>query len=254
MCYASRMSGHSKWSTIKRKKGAADAKRGKIFSKLIREITVAARSGGADPDGNPRLRLAVDKAKEANMPADNITRAIKKGSGGLEGETFEEFTLEGYGPGGVALLVEALSNNRNRTVAEVRHLLTKMGGNMGEVGCVGWMFHKKGVLTFPKSIGEEKLMEAALDAGAEDISDAEDHFEVITPPTLWDKVKAACEAKGLKPLGASMQMIPQNTIRLEGPDAEKMIKLMEALEDQDDVQNVHANFDIDMSVMEKLAS
>ena len=248
------MSGHSKWSTIKRKKGAADAKRGKVFSKLIREITIAARFGGGDPNGNPRLRLVVDKAKNANMPADNIQRAIKKGTGELEGETIEEFTLEGYGPGGVALLIEAMTNNHNRTVAEIRHLLTKMGGNLGETGCVGWMFHKKGVLTFPKNIGEEKLMEVALDAGAEDISDADDNFEVVTPPNLWDKVKTICEAKGLKPLEASLQMIPQNTIRLEGSDAEKMIKLMEALEDHEDVQNIHANFDIDTSVMEKLAS
>ena len=248
------MSGHSKWSKIKRKKGAADAKRGKVFSKIIREITIAARVGGGDIDGNPRLRLVVDKAKASNMPADNIQRAIKKGAGGLEGETLEEFTLEGYGPGGTALFIEALTNNHNRTVAEIRHLLNKLGGNLGETGCVGWMFSKKGVLVFPKSIGEEKLMEIALDAGAEDIKDAEDNFDVQTPPNLLPKIKEACESKGLKPLEASVQMIPQNTIHLEGVDAEKMLKLMEALEDHDDVQNVHANFDIDTSVMEKLAS
>lgn len=248
------MSGHSKWSTIKRKKGAADAKRGKIFSKIIREITVAARIGGADPDGNPRLRLAMDKAKEANMPADNVARAVKKGSGGLEGEAYEEFTLEGYGPGGVALLLEVMTDNRNRTVAEVRHLFGKLGGNMGEAGCVGWMFHKKGLLTFPKSIGEEKLMETALDAGAEDIRDAEDAWEVVTPPQLLHQIQNTCVSKGLKVQSASIQMIPKNTIRLEGIEAEKMLKLMEGLEDHDDVQNVHANFDIDTSVMEKLAS
>ncbi len=248
------MSGHSKWSTIKRKKGAADAKRGKIFSKIIREITIAARIGGGDIDANSRLRLVVDKAKAANMPADNIQRAIKKGTGGLEGETLEEFTLEGYGPGGVALLIEAMTDNRNRTVADIRHLLTKMGGHLGESGCVGWLFSKKGVLTFPKSIGEEKLMEVALEAGAEDIRNAEDLLEVWTPPNLLQKIKEVCETKGLKTQEASLQMIPQNTVRLEGLDAEKMLKLMEVLEDHDDVQNVHANFDIDMSVMEKLAS
>lgn len=248
------MSGHSKWSTIKRKKGAQDAKRGKAFSKLIREITIAARVGGPDPDGNSRLRLVIDKAKAANMPADNIQRAVKKGTGELEGETLEEFVLEGYGPGGVALLVEAMTNNHNRTVAEIRHLLNKMGGNLGEVGCVGWMFHKRGMLTFPKSVGEEKLMNVVLDAGAEDIQDAEDIFEVLTPPNTLDKVRTACEAKGLKPLEASFQMIPQNTVHLEGLDAEKMLKLMEALEDHEDVQNVHANFDMDASLMEKLAS
>ncbi|MDP2600627.1 MAG: YebC/PmpR family DNA-binding transcriptional regulator [Deltaproteobacteria bacterium] len=248
------MSGHSKWSTIKRKKGATDAKRGKVFSKIIREVTIAARVGGGDINGNPRLRLVVDKAKAANMPADNIQRAIKKGTGELEGETLEEFALEGYGPGGVALFIEALTDNHNRTVAEIRHLLAKMGGNMGESGCVSWMFAKKGVLTFPKSVGEEKLMETALEAGAEDIKDTDDNFEVLTPPHLLHKIKEACEAKGLKPLDISVQRIPQNTVRLEEIDAEKMIKLMEALEDHDDVQNVHANFDIDTSVMEKLAS
>ena len=248
------MSGHSKWSTIKRKKGAADAKRGKIFSKIIREITVAARIGGPDPDGNPRLRLAIDKAKEANMPTDNVSRAIKKGSGELEGEIYKEFTLEGYGPGGVALLVEVMTNNHNRTVAEVRHLFNKLGGNMGEAGCVGWIFNKKGLLVFPKSVGEEKLMEVALDAGAEDIQNADDLFEVVTPPNSLHQIKTACEEKGLKPQSASIQMIPQNTVRLEGSQAESMLRLMEALEDHDDVQNVHANFDIDTSVMEKLAS
>ena len=248
------MSGHSKWATIKRKKGATDAKRGKVFSKIIREITVAARIGGSDPDGNPRLRLVIDKARAANMPADNVTRAIKKGSGELEGEIYEEFTLEGYGPGGVALLIEAMSNNHNRTVAEVRHVLTRGGGNLGETGCVGWMFHRKGVLTFPKSVGEEKLMEVALEAGAEDIQESEEIFEVTTDSTHLYKVRAACESKGLKSGEASYQMIPQTVVKLEENDAEKFLKLMEALEDLDDVQNVHGNFDIDAKVMEKLAS
>lgn len=248
------MSGHSKWSKIKRKKGASDAKKGKIFSKVIREITVAARVGGSDPNGNPRLKTAMDKARAANMPSDNIQKAIQKGIGGGGSETLEEFTLEGYGPGGVAVLVEALSDNHKRTVAEVRHLFTKMGGNLGEAGCVSWVFTKKGLLTFPKSINEEKLMEWALEAGAEDIRDAEDCFEVVTAPHDLSKVKDLLEGKGLKVLDVSFQMIPQNTIHLEGLDAEKMLKLMEALEDHEDCQNAYANFDIDASVMEKMAS
>lgn len=248
------MSGHSKWSKIKRKKGAADAKKGKVFSKIIREITVAARLGGPDPDANSRLRLTLDKAKAANMPADNIQRAIQKGAGGGGQENLEEFTLEGYGPGGVAVLVEALSDNHKRTVAEVRHLFTRMGGNLGEAGCVHWMFTKRGVLSFARSINEEKLMDVAIEAGAEDIQTTDDSFEVYTNPQQLTQVKAACEQKGLKPLEASLQMLPQNTIHLDGLDAEKMLKLMEALEDLDDVQNVYANFDIDESVMEKLAS
>ena len=248
------MSGHSKWATIKRKKGATDAKRGKVFSKIIREITIAARIGGGDPDGNPRLRLVIDKARAANMPADNVQRAIKKGTGELEGESYEEFSLEGYGPGGVALLIEAMSNNRNRTVAEIRHLLTRWGGILGENGCVGWMFQRKGVLTFPASVGEEKLMEVALEAGAEDIQPADDVFEVTTGPTDLEIVRNACEAKGLKSIESSYQLIPQNTIRLEEETAEKCVKLLEALEDHDDIQNVHSNFDIDAKVMEKLVS
>lgn len=248
------MSGHSKWSKIKRKKGASDAKKGKIFSKVIREITVAARFGGPDPNGNPRLRLALDKAKEANMPANNIQKAIQKGTGELGGENLEEFTLEGYGPAGVAIMVEALSNNHKRTVAEVRHLFERMGGNLGEAGCVNWMFSKRGVLTFPKAVGEEKLMDVVLEAGAEDIQTTDDTLDVYTAPAQLTRVKEICEQKGLKPLEASFQMIPQNTIRLEGADAEKMLKLMEALEDHDDIQNVHANFDMDEGVMEKLAS
>ncbi len=248
------MSGHSKWSTIKHKKGAADAKRGKLFSKLIKEITVAARVGGGDPDSNPRLRTVVDKARAANMPNDNITRAIKKGTGELEGATYEEAVYEGYGPGGVALFVEVLTDNRNRTVAEMRHILSKLGGNLGEAGCVAWMFSKHGILTFDKSVGEEKLMEVALEAGAEDIKDEEDMFTVITDPSSFNAVKKACDDNGLKALEAEITMIPQNTVRLEGSDAEKMLKLMEAIEDHDDVQKVSANFDIDSKLMEELAS
>lgn len=178
------MAGHSKWKKIKRKKGASDAKKGKVFSKLIREITVAARIGGPDPDGNPRLRLAIDKAREANMPSDNVQRAIQKGAGGAEGAALEEFILEGYGPGGAAVLVEAMSDNHKRTVAEVRHAFTKLGGNLGEVGCVGWLFTKRGVLLFPKAVGEEKLMEIALEGGANDIKESDESLEVYTPPPL----------------------------------------------------------------------
>lgn len=188
------------------------------------------------------------------MPANNIQKAIQKGTGELGGENLEEFTLEGYGPAGVAIMVEALSNNHKRTVAEVRHLFERMGGNLGEAGCVNWMFSKRGVLTFPKAVGEEKLMEVVLEAGAEDIQTADDTFDVYTAPAQLTRVKEICEQKGLKPLEASFQMIPQNTIRLEGANAEKMLKLMEALEDHDDIQNVHANFDMDESVMEKLVS
>jgi YebC/PmpR family DNA-binding regulatory protein len=247
------MSGHSKWSTIKHKKGAADAKRGKLFSKLIKEITIAARLGGGDPSSNPRLRTVVDKAKAANMPSDNITRAIKKGTGELEGVTYEESVFEGYGPGGVALYIETLTDNRNRTVAEIRHILSKMGGNLGEAGCVAWMFTKHGVLTFDRDVGEEKLMDVCLEAGAEDIKDEEDMFTVITDPSSFQAVKEACEKNGITPLEAEVTMVPQNTVKLEGNDAEKMLKIMEALEDHDDVQNVSANFDIDSKLMEELA-
>lgn len=247
------MSGHSKWSTIKHKKGAADAKRGKLFSKLIKEITVAARVGGGDPDSNPRLRTVMDKARAANMPNDNVTRAIKKGTGELEGSTYEEAVFEGYGPGGVALYIEVLTDNRNRTVAEIRHMLSKGGGNLGESGCVAWMFSKHGILTFEKDVGEEKLMEVALEAGAEDMTDDEGMLTVTTDPSSFDAVKKACEDSGMKPLEAEVTMVPQNTVKLDGGDAEKMLKLMENLEDHEDVQNVSANFDISAELMEKLA-
>lgn len=246
------MSGHSKWSTIKHKKGAADAKRGKLFSKLIKEITIAARIGGGDPDGNPRLRTVLDKARQANMPKDNVERAIKKGTGELEGFTYEEVTFEGYGPAGVAVMVETLTDNRNRTVAELRHIFEKGGGNLGAAGCVGWMFTKRGVLTFDKSVGEEALMNTVLEAGADDISEEEGIFTVVTDPANFDAVKDACDKAGLKYVEAEVSQVPQNTVKIEGSTAEKMLKLMDALEDHDDVQNVYANFDIDAKTMEQL--
>lgn len=250
-----RMSGHSKWATIKRKKGAADAKRGQLFSKLIKEITVAARAGGGDINGNARLRSVVEKAKAGNMPADNITRAIKKGTGELEGVNYEESWYEGYGPGGTAVMLECLTDNKKRTVAEIRHLFTRFGGNLGEAGCVGWMFTRRGVLTFDKkAVSEAQLMDTAIEAGAEDIRDAQVAYEIVTDPSAFEAVRNACEKKGWKPIEAGIQMDPQNAVQLAGGDAEKMLKLMEALEDHDDVQHVYANFDIDAQEMEKLAS
>jgi YebC/PmpR family DNA-binding regulatory protein len=248
------MSGHSKWSTIKRKKGAADAKRGKIFTKIIKEITLAARLGGGDPDGNARLRTAILAAKMENMPKDNIERAIKKGTG--EGGTvvYEEVTYEGYGPGGVAVFVEVMTDNRNRTVAEIRHIFSKHGGNLAENGAVSWIFAKKGsILIDKKMVEEDKLMEVALDAGAEDIREEENEFEVITSPGAFEAVRKALENAEIKYLEANVGMIPQNTIKLDGDKAASMLKLMEKMEDNDDVQNVYANFDIPDAIMEKLS-
>jgi len=248
------MSGHSKWATIKRKKGAADAKRGKVFSKIIKEITIAARLGGGDPNGNPRLRTAIDAAKAQNMPLDNMNRAIKRGTGELEGVNYEETTYEGYGPGGVAMLIQVLTDNKNRTVAEIRHLLGKGGGNMGESGSVAWMFHKKGSFTVEKSAAdEEKLMEATLEAGIDDIQEVSDAFEITCPPENFTAVQEALAAANIPVLEASNDMVPQNTIELTGDAAEKMLKLMENLEDHDDVQNVYANFDISEEEMEKFS-
>ena len=249
------MSGHSKWSTIKRKKGAIDAKRGKAFTKIIKEITLAARIGGGDVEGNSRLRQAVMAAKEENMPKDNIERAIKKGLGSGEGAAnYEEVTYEGYGPGGVAVLVEIMTDNKNRTVAEIRHILSKHGGNLGENGCVAWIFNKKGSIVIDKKIiDEDVLMELALEAGAEDVTSEGNEFEVITDPASFEKVKKAIDAKGIKHLEARIGMIPSNTVKLEANKAEQMLKMMEKLEDNDDVQNVYANFDIDDDVMEKLS-
>ena len=249
------MSGHSKWSTIKRKKGAADAKRGKIFTKLIKEITIAARAGGGDQNGNPQLRTAILAAKAQNMPADNIDRAIKKGTGELEGVTYVEFTYEGYGPGGVAIMVETLSDNKNRTTSDVRHLLTKYGGNLGENGCVSWMFDKKGLITFEKSsVNVDALLEAALEAGADDINDDDDTVvEVITDPANFEEVRDKLIAAGFEPDEDEISMIPQTTVKLEGKHASSMIKLMDALEDNEDVQDVWANFDISSTEMDKLS-
>jgi YebC/PmpR family DNA-binding regulatory protein len=249
------MSGHSKWSTIKRKKGAIDTKRGKIFTKIIKEITLAARLGGGDIEGNSRLRQAILAAKEENMPKDNIERAIKKGIGGGEGAAnYEEVTYEGYGPGGAAVLVEIMTDNKNRTVAEIRHIFSKHGGNLGENGCVAWMFTKKGSIVIDKkAIDEDTLMELALEAGAEDVKSEDDEYEVITSPASFETVKKAIEAKGIKHLAARIDMISSNTVRLEANKAEQMLKLMEKLEDNDDVQNVYANFDIDKDLMEKLS-
>jgi len=250
------MSGHSKWSTIKRKKGAIDAKRGKLFTKIIKEITLAARLGGGDPEGNARLRQAVMAAKDENMPKDNIERAIKKGVGDAEGGTaYEEITYEGYGPGGVAVIVEVMTDNRNRTVAEVRHIFSKFGGNLGENGCVAWMFDKKGsILIDKRAIGEDELLEVALEAGADDVREEENEYEVLTSPAAFEAVRQALEQKGLKILSARIGMIPQNTVELSEEKASSMLKLMERMEDNDDVQNVYANFDIPDDVMEKLSA
>ncbi len=250
------MSGHSKWSTIKRKKGAADAKRGKVFSKLIKEITLAARLGGGDPDANSRLRQAIATAKAENMPKDNLERAISKGTGGLEdGSYLEEITYEGYGPGGVAVLVEAMTDNKKRTVAEIRHIFSKYGGNLAENGCVSWMFEKKGSFVFEKDeIDEDSLMELVLEAGGEDIAEEEKEYEVITDPASFESVKKAIDDAKLKYVLAQISMFPQNTVKLnDEKKAEQMIKLLEKMEDCDDVQNVYANFDISNEIMEKLS-
>jgi YebC/PmpR family DNA-binding regulatory protein len=246
------MSGHNKWSTIKHKKGAADAKRGKVFTKIIKEITVAAKLGGGDPDGNPRLRTAIDKAKAENMPKDNVERAIKKGVGGLEGTNYEETTYEGYGPGGTAVLVEVMTDNRNRTVSDVRSTFTKCNGNMGEAGCVAWLFDKKGLLVFSNDTDFDKLFEASIEAGADDVTDEGEQYEVLTDPAAFTEVKNALEAAGFKPESAEVTMIPQTMVKLEGKNAENMLKLMDRLEDNDDVQNVYANFDISEEEMEKM--
>jgi YebC/PmpR family DNA-binding regulatory protein len=247
------MSGHSKWATIKHKKGALDAKRGKIFTRLIKEISIAAKSGG-DPDMNPRLRTAVAAAKAENMPADNIKRAIQRGTGELPGVRYEEFSLEGYGPGGVAVLLDISTDNRNRTVSEIRHAFGKNGGNMAEAGAVSWMFSKKGDIVIAKSAAkEDDLMGVVLDAGADDLRDDGDNWEVLTSPSAYEAVLEAVKKAGITPASASVAMIPQNYIKLEGPAASTMIRLMEALEDQDDVQSVHSNFDIDQKVLEEVA-
>ena len=245
------MSGHSKWATIKHKKAATDAKRGQAFTKIIKEMTVAARIGGGDPGSNPRLRTVLEKAKSVNMPADNIKRAILKGTGELPGQVFEEVLFEGYGPGGVAVMVETATDNRNRTVGDVRHIFDKYGGNLGQNGCVAWIFDKKGVIEVEADkADEDQLLELALEAGAEDMQVGEGTYEITTPAADLETVRAALEAKGIPMALAETSLIPQTTVRLEGKQATQMLKLMDALEDHDDVQNASANFDIDASVME----
>ncbi len=250
------MSGHSKWASIKHKKGAEDAKRGRIFTKIMREITAAARVGGGDPNGNPRLRSAMQAAREANMPKHNIDNAIKKGTGELEGGSLEEITYEGYGPGGAAVLVDVLTENTKRSAAEIRYIFSKNGGNMVEAGSVAWMFQKKGMILISKEgVDGDKVMEVALEAEAEDITDVPEdkNFEVYTQPGAFEKTKEAFDKAGIKYSVAEMAMIPQNYVNLTGKDAESMIKLMQALEDHDDVQKVHANFDISMEEMEAIS-
>jgi YebC/PmpR family DNA-binding regulatory protein len=248
------MSGHSKWSTIKRKKGAADAKRGKIFGKLAKEIIVSARLGGGDPGGNSRLRAAITAARAENMPNDNITRAIRRGTGEAGGAALEEVTLEGYGPAGVALMVESLTDNKNRTISDVRHLITKYGGNLGEPGCVAWMFDKKGVIVFDREgLDEDHLLEAALECGAEDLTGDETQFEVLTDPAAFIEVKEALEAQGLKPVLAEVQLRPKTTVHIEEEkSAQQVLKLVELLEEHDDVNDVFANFDIPDQLLEAL--
>ena len=246
------MAGHSKWANIKHRKGAQDAKRGKIFTKVIKELTVAARIGGGDPDINPRLRTAVDKAKQANMPKDNVDRAIKKGTGDLDGVSYEEGLFEGYGPGGVALIVEFLTDNRTRTVADVRHCFSKYGGNLGVSGSVAFLFDRKGLISFSADNDFDQIFEIALEAGAEDVKDEEDVYEVITDPGDFIPVREAMAAAGLQWETAETTMIPQNQVMLEGKPAETMLKLMDALEDNDDVQNVYANFDISEDELAKI--
>jgi YebC/PmpR family DNA-binding regulatory protein len=240
------MSGHSKWHSIKHKKGALDAKRGRIFTKIIKEITVAARHGGGDPDGNPRLRTVILAAKAANMPKDNIEKAIKKGTGELPGVNYEEIAYEGYGPGGVAVYLQALTDNRNRTLPEIRHLFSKFGGNLGESNCVSWMFEKKGYLVVAKGkVSEEQLLEVVLDAGGDDVRDDGENWEVLSPPDKVEAVKDALGARGIETATAEVSMVPKTTVKIEGKKAHQLLAMMEALEDHDDVQHVWANFDID---------
>jgi YebC/PmpR family DNA-binding regulatory protein len=245
------MSGHSKWHTIKHKKGAADAKRGKIFTRIIKELTIAARSGGGDPDMNPRLRTIIAEAKSANMPADNIKRAIRRGTGEEPGLTYDEVMYEGYGPGGAAVMIDTLTDNRNRTVGELRHLLSKHGGNLGEANSVAWMFEKKGYIVVNKTkANEEQLMSAALDAGADDMRDDGDAWEILSAPDAYAGVLEAVKGLGVEPDAAELSMMPQNYVKLEGKVAQQMVKLMDALDDHDDVRHVWSNFDIEEKEIE----
>ena len=247
------MSGHSKWSTIKRKKGKADAQRGRLFTKLIREITVAAKDGGGDPNANPRLRTAIDSAKAANMPTANIDKAVKRGTGELPGVSYEEYAYEGYGPQGVAIMVETLTDNKNRTTSEIRHILSKHGGHLGEVGCVSWMFHQQGSIIVDRGrVEEDEVMSLALEAGAEDVRDEQDFFEVVTAPSDLDRVKRAFDKKGVAYSSAQLTRNPQTYVKVEGKHATQILRIMDALEDHDDVQKVYANFDVPDEVMEEL--
>ena len=244
------MSGHSKWSSIKHKKGAADAKRGKIFTKIIKEITVATRIGGGDPDGNPRLRTAIMGAKSKNMPVDNITRAIKKGTGELEGIQYEEHTYEGYGPGGAAIFLEAMTDNKNRTVSEIRAALGKAGGNLGENGCVGWMFEQKGLIAVKtEAKSEDELMELAIDAGADDLQTVDEHYEITTAVENFEAVRKALEYAGVAMELAEITRIPQNTVSIDEKKGKALLKLMDILDDHDDIQKAYSNFDISDEVM-----
>ncbi|HKQ86349.1 MAG TPA: YebC/PmpR family DNA-binding transcriptional regulator [Candidatus Acidoferrales bacterium] len=248
------MSGHSKWATIKHKKAATDAKRGKAFTKIIRELSIAARAGGTDPNSNPRLRTAIAAAKNENMPNDNIERAIARGAGTMEGEQLEEVMYEGYGPGGVGMLVQVVTSNRNRSAGELRHLFSKNGGNMAETGAVGWMFHRKGDIVVPKEAADEDtMMSIVLDAGAEDLNDDGSAWEVTTPPEAMDKVREALVKAGVTPASAEVAWIPQNYVKLTGAQAQQMLRMVENMEDHDDVQHVYANFDIDEKEIEAVA-
>jgi YebC/PmpR family DNA-binding regulatory protein len=249
------MSGHSKWATIKHKKAATDAKRGRVFTRIIREITIAARIGGGDPNSNPRLRTAILAAKNENMPNDNIERALLRGTGQLEGEQYEEVMFEGYGPGCVGMLIQVVTTNRNRIVGDFRHMMSKNGGNMAEAGAVGWMFHRKGEINVPKeAASEDKLLDLVLEAGAEDMKDDGSTWYIVTPPESLETVKEALSKAGITPASAELAMVPQNYIRLTGQQATQMLRLVEALEDHDDVQHVYANFDIDEAEIQAAVS
>ena len=245
------MSGHSKWASIKHKKGAADARRGKLFTRIIKELTVAARDGGGDPDTNPRLRTVINDAKAANMPADNIKRAIRRGTGEEPGVSYEEVTYEAYGPGGAALLIQCMTDNTNRAVGEIRHLLSKHNGNLGTTNSVAWMFEKRGHIVVEKgSVDEETLMNTAIEAGADDFKDDGEHWEILTSPDMFNEIREAIVITGVQPVSAEIAMLPQNLVKVEGKAAQQIVKLMDVLEDQDDVQHVWSNFDIDLKEIE----
>jgi YebC/PmpR family DNA-binding regulatory protein len=249
------MSGHSKWATIKHKKAATDAKRGRIFTKLIREISIATRVGGADPTSNPRLRSAILLAKNENMPNDNIERAIQRGAGTIEGEQYEEVNFEGYGPGGVGMIIQVVTTNRNRVVSEIRHMMSRHGGNLAETGAVGWMFSRKGQIVVPKeSASEDKMLSIVLDAGAEDLRDDDSVWEVLTPPEAFEPVREALVKAGVTPASAEVAWVPQNYVKLTGSAAQQMLKLVELLEEHDDIQHVFANFDIDEKELQAVMS